>query len=326
MLSPNDHPGIMASLMGLVVIVFVGVGLSLLADGRSGFLEIKSSIQSEIDHDKDEIFRLKDRTQEASSTLNDQIEQSNQFQKQTDLASQIERTRLDQAHLSRTRSELNSAIIALESLFSDYRREYRRKIWALAVGEKIHYLKLKDGREYRLVTISKITDVGLEIRHADGIARIQAPDLDPIFQDRFQWDDEQRRKLLEEESEPQNDPRKDVLSVTKKSAAEVKADLKKVKDQDELVERGKLHFVQARVKMVKAKMHDIRRDKSESDSMARYGSQKSVVGSLETFRNKSVRLENAYAQAQVELATAMSELAEISPGNPLLQMDDLNFE
>ena len=44
-----------------------------------------------------------------------------------------------------------------------------------------------------MVTITKVTEVGLEIRHEHGIARIQVSDLEGIWQQRFQWDDEERR-------------------------------------------------------------------------------------------------------------------------------------
>jgi hypothetical protein len=57
-------------------------------------------------------------------------------------------------------------------------------------------LKVRNGREYLQATILRVTDVGLEIRHEDGIARIQAPDLDSKWQDRFQWKDDERRKVL----------------------------------------------------------------------------------------------------------------------------------
>jgi hypothetical protein len=49
-------------------------------------------------------------------------------------------------------------------------------------------LTTRDGREYLQAVISRVTDVGLEIRHEHGTARIQAADLDASYQERFQWE------------------------------------------------------------------------------------------------------------------------------------------
>jgi hypothetical protein len=98
-------------------------------------------------------------------------------------------------------SQLRAAIASVDGDFSSYRADYRRKAWSAGVGESLGNLKVRNGREYVQATILRVTDVGLEIRHEDGIARIQAPDLDPKWQDRFQWEDDERRRVLAAERE-----------------------------------------------------------------------------------------------------------------------------
>ncbi len=94
---------------------------------------------------------------------------------------------------------LREAINQLDSDFTQYRTDYCRQVRQAAIGESMGDITLRNGREYKQVKIKQVTDVGLEIRHADGIARIQAPDLDQKIRDRFQWNDELRRQVLENE-------------------------------------------------------------------------------------------------------------------------------
>jgi hypothetical protein len=53
--------------------------------------------------------------------------------------------------------------------------------------KKIGTLTLRGDREYREAVITRVTEVGLEIRHQHGIARILSAELGPKWQNRFQW-------------------------------------------------------------------------------------------------------------------------------------------
>lgn len=97
--------------------------------------------------------------------------------------------------------QLRNMTILLETDFSRRRAKYRSKTWSAAVAKYFGNFKVRNGRESLQATITRVTDVGLEIRHEGGIARIQAPDLDFKLQNRFQRIDAEMREVLEVERE-----------------------------------------------------------------------------------------------------------------------------
>jgi hypothetical protein len=220
------------------------------------------------------------------------------------------------------RRELGKRISSLEVAFSHYRAEYRRKIWLAAVGENLGNLKVRSGREYKQAAITRVTDVGLEIRHEDGIARIQAPDLDSKLQDRFQWSDEERRQVLGKEQQdlegnaneavPDNSTPADWTS--KSSVPEVS------RFQTEIApDSAEVAALRRLVVAWRVKVNLLSGEHQEAMSRAGYGSQSSVPGSLETWSARASRLGKALARAQGELAVAKARLAVDAPSDPLLR-------
>ncbi len=201
MLSPDEHPGIFTFLVGIVVIVLVAVGLSSVIEKRFAFSSGGLRLERELALLDAEVASLRDRLDSATArwmemdgprartveTLRKtEAESSGTFKRNEDLS----------AAADGLRAEIHQA----EQAFLAYRADFRRSRRAAAVGEKISTFTLRDGRTYQGVTITKVTDVGLEIRHQHGFARIHAPDLGPDWQERFQWDDEERRTRLKEEA------------------------------------------------------------------------------------------------------------------------------
>lgn len=199
MLSVDEHPGILAFLVGIIVLVMAAIGLSLIVDRRLKFSACVANIEREVDIDAVELERVRvnhhkrliilaeSRVLEAGPII------------QQEVLEKLEVLQLQGNLLKKRCCELKNQISTTEMEFSFYRADYRRKTWLAAVGENLGHLKARNGRGYKQATIVRVTDVGLEIRHEDGIARIQAPDLDSRLQDRFQWKDEERRKVLEKE-------------------------------------------------------------------------------------------------------------------------------
>ncbi len=202
MLSAEEHPGIFTFLVGMMVLVLTGVGLSLLIDQRLKFSAEGVKTQREVKQDSTELEYLIAWHDERSRLLN-----QSRLQLKTESVtegSMVEGLKvIDQRKLvlKKTALRLREAIASLDGDFSFYRADYRRKAWSAAVGESLGNLKVRNGREYVKATILRVTDVGLEIRHEDGIARIQAPDLDSKWQGRFHWKDDERRKVLAAERE-----------------------------------------------------------------------------------------------------------------------------
>ena len=162
--------------------------------------------------------------------------------------------------------------------------------------------------------------MGLEIRHQHGFARIHAPDLGPDWQDRFQWDDEERRARLKEEAAARErmsasrvsaQPPKVRRKVASKLAAREKP-VAQVPDPDQLVELRTLFSAwQSKVARL-----EIERDEAILNSTR----QKSVPGRLETWSARAARLRGEVSKARVEFEAARARLAGVSPRDPLLMV------
>ncbi|MGL5017486.1 MAG: hypothetical protein ACRDBP_05095 [Luteolibacter sp.] len=325
MLSADDHPGLFSFMVGMIVIVMAGVALSLVVDRRLSFSSGKMRNQRELTLERAELEGLVASREERSRLLESQSAKSQTETKVFEAISgklnalQQRREVLDQA-----RGQLKGAITRLEDDFSTFRVRYRQGTWSRAPGEKLGNLVLANGREYRDAVITRVTDVGLEIRHADGIARIQAPELDRKIQDRFQWNDEERRRTLKDEhknlqSIPETVVEKDTpdTSAFSESAARGSSRSQPGMDSDAI----KLSELRRLVVAWKSKVNQLEADRSEALSNSGFGNRTSVPGSLETWSAKAARLGNELARANSALAIAKSDLAVVAPGDPLLRPD-----
>lgn len=111
----------------------------------------------------------------------------------TSIRHQLENMSQRRIELVALRAKTQTAIAAMEQEFSRYRKGYRDQARAGAIGQSLGNLTIRGGREYRQAVITRVTGEGLEIRHENGLARLQAEDLAPALQERFQWNDEERR-------------------------------------------------------------------------------------------------------------------------------------
>lgn len=204
MLTDNDNSGIFTFMIGVIVLVMFGIGLSLLVDKRFKFSNGVAEIRREIGANAAEIEEMNSHKDESERVLigygvNLKAESNTQPRN----PARLEALRQRQLMLQKSRIQIRESITALEGDFSHYRADYRRKTWTGAIGESLGTLTTRAGRVFQQATIIRVTDVGLEIRHEHGTARIQAPDLDPKMRNRFQWSDEERRSRLKEELENQ---------------------------------------------------------------------------------------------------------------------------
>ncbi len=331
MLSADEQPGIFTFLVGMIVLVMTGVGLSLVADRYLKNSKGGNDSQREIMADAEEIEEMSERYENYTAALareNLRLHAESRTHREILAGSRDMHERT--AALENSRIQIRESISALEGQFSAYRANYCRQARAAAKGESLGTLTVRDGRTFQQATITRVTEVGMEIRHEHGIARIQAPDLAPPFHDRFQWNDEERRTRLKEELENQ-------LAHTASLAVEKPTPGKKRKPKKKLAPRPpdppeeiqKVTFSGNAEKTLKqarlmvsgwtAKVSKLKTDKAEASMRAVYGNQSSVPGSLETWGARAARLGNELLHAQGALAAAKMELAGLNPDDPLLQ-------
>jgi chromosome segregation ATPase len=318
MFPSDDHGSIVTFLVGLILLVMIGVGMSIVVDKRLKFSSSAAELNLEIAADAKELEELKSKVADSAVTLANagpqlkEIADSHQH-----LLVQVENSKGRLANLTESRGQLNHQVQSVGDEYKKYRELYRRQTWAGAVGEQHQILATLGGQLFRNVTITRVTAVGLEIRHEDGIARIQAPDLDAALRDRFQWDDEERSRHLSVESAQDRAAaansalaQTEVLAVMRPSSGAA----------DSATSRSE-QIAQARGKVVawKSKVKRLRSEQEMAQQQARSGANKSVTGSLQTWAAKAARLDAEVRTAQTELEMAKAQLREWSPTDSALR-------
>ncbi len=81
-----------------------------------------------------------------------------------------------------------------------YREQYLQWVRLTAEGEKHPEIRLLRGKVYRQVVIRRVTDIGLEIRHLSGSARLRHDDLGEEWRNRFLWTGKEAHRSLVEEA------------------------------------------------------------------------------------------------------------------------------
>jgi hypothetical protein len=194
MISEDDNPGLFYFLVGIVVLVMAGVGLSILVDKRFQFSKGSIEAGQELTQGSSTLteLRLKVESRAAQLAAVDAKRRNDAAHYEQALVAASE-LRDKNVALSAKRVALGNSIEALDQEFVDYRAKYVRRVRDSAVGEKVASLTLRGGRSYPAASISRVTEEGLEIRHEHGTARIAAGDLDSSWSERFLWGDEGRR-------------------------------------------------------------------------------------------------------------------------------------
>lgn len=318
MLSNDDHSGLSAFMVGIVILVMAAVGLSLMVNRGFNFSNRASDLRKEVVTDETELEQLKARRDEIRLQLAEAEPAQQMIAAQENIFRQLKTLNQRRAVLLASQVKLQSTILALEQEFTSYRTAFRKQIWAAAKGESLGDLTIRGGREFRQAVIDQVTEVGLEIHHESGTARLQAPDLDPAMQDRFQWNDEERRARLGEEQAQQKavtqvpDPNPPIVSQMEKPT--------RTSQQDTQPDAGKLEPLRNKVRAWKTKVAQLTAERNEALSAASYRSQSSVPGSLETWRAKAERLGAELAKAKSQLAAATADLRTVAPRSQLLRV------
>ena len=308
----DDMAGIASMLLGLVMLVLCAVGASLLADRHTDSGRATVALQEETHQQDDQILNLRARVTTARSeweSANHALESSANSAKAAASRIQSARTRIDE--LTREKHQLEEACQPIPAAFEQYREQARRQARNSAIGEHLASIQLKSGKSFENVTIKRVTDVGIEINHQSGIARIDATDLPASWHDRFQWDMQRRSAILHEEQgalaalEPQH-PAPPAESKTAGSSPPPA-------EADRMVE--KLH---ASISYHQTHIRALKSERREAESNLRSGHSRSVPGSLESWDQKILRLNGEISQSQQVLQLAREKLSALRPGDPAL--------
>lgn len=317
MLSDNQD-GILWILGSLIVLTLSGVFLSILVDKRFSFQRETTSIQSLLDANEVSILSLRSQIRESEAILASSI--STREANKLKLDSSIKNSKIITAEINRLegrKSELALRIPEAKEAFYKYRENYREQTWRNAIGEKIEYIMLKSGRQFDKVVIQKVIPSGLVISHAHGLARINGRDLSHAMQARFQWIDKeadhaaQKQEIAKASEQPAilETPNKQLENQAKIRIEEENQKKQSIAETRKLLIKGRTAVSSLRI------MH------SEAVSNSRYGSERSVPGSLRTWAEQAEILEKKLTAATAKLSLITEQLRQLSPADPLLQFE-----
>ena len=205
MLFDDSHPGIFTFLVGLIILVMVGVGLSMLVDSRFSFASSACALERDIQTGATALDQLRARQQKSAQHLADlepRLQRAASAYEAT--RNQLARLRQRQLALVGSRTKLQESIQSMGQEFASYQAKCLERIWAAAAGQRLGTLSSRAGHEYREVVIMRVTAMGLEIRHAEGTARVRPQDLDTALRERFQWNAAEASTLLHRKLAPQD--------------------------------------------------------------------------------------------------------------------------
>ena len=301
MLSDTEQSGLFTFMVGTIVVVLGGIGLSMLVDNRFSSSDAAVATAARVEADAEILEELKVshrqltmRLAEAAPRRRARLEEAGELRQ---LVSEATR---ELESLKAAKKELEDSLRDAKTGFSEYREQYRKSAGVAAVGRKLGDLRIRGGREYHEAVILRVTDVGLEIRHEHGLARVQAPELDPALRDEFQWDDEERRERLKRELANRRLVVASPPEVAKPPATGAPRAAPPYEEDGEIKELlEKVRIWRLRLAMLSAQRQSVH-----------YSSRnRSVPGGLETREAKAARLDGELARARASLSAAEAAVA-----------------
>lgn len=311
----QDESGwIFSALVGVIVLVFVGILMSLFIESRttsgSGGRDLEARVALQVDRiDELSVEQL---------VLEKQWKARQAFLDHEDQRTDLTTTLADQrAEVSRLKGEVEALqyrIASLKSESGDYRRHYQQFARAKLVGKRFESLELPDGTSYLKVRVTGHDDDGIRIRHSRGGAKIRYANLPTAWKDELQWNPltPSQRKTTPDTASLESTP-----DGAEKDTPTPDPDPANDPDEDDLkqqqIEAARQLLVQSRSDYL-----DYSRAASEARSKS-YGSERSVPGSLETWGERAARMGHAATRARTLYHQARAELRRLSPGDPLLR-------
>lgn len=183
----EDRGGILTLVGGLVAISVVATGLALVMEKRSDSAKANEETERSLVADQEEIEITRVNLNDAllKWTEVSRLQQVEKKYQEVKAVAGRRDTRLAELRVAHT--SLKAAVGEQDGSYKKYQADYRSMVRAAAIGEEISVLRLKNGKEYSKVAITRVTADGLEIRHEFGTARVVAADLEETWNERFHW-------------------------------------------------------------------------------------------------------------------------------------------
>ena len=196
LLTSSRGPGVIGTFLALFVLVGFGTLYMFVFDEglQGGQKKIEAVIRDQgmmIETYKTQIEDSKNRIEKAKR-LKEVAKEAGDLKLRVDNA--VKRL----AELREAKKAAEAAVAAADEAWAKYRDEYRASEWAAAEGEELGDITTVSGRKYEKVKIRKVDHLGIQIIDTTGPKAIASEELPPELQDRFQFDEEIKRKVVSE--------------------------------------------------------------------------------------------------------------------------------
>ncbi|WP_411827740.1 hypothetical protein [Luteolibacter sp. AS25] len=195
LLSSSKGPGVIGLIMALLVLIGFGLLATLAFEEDSGGKSLAGIVRQNGLRISNDGERLKSLNAKLATIPNRQI-----------VADKVRtisaRNKYLDAQFDAQTENLELAELRLDELeehFFDYKNQYRAFVRDNAEGTELESLETTNGEIYHEVSIRKVTAVGLEMRHRDGLKRIPFEELPAKLQDYYQFDKDQKADEIQRE-------------------------------------------------------------------------------------------------------------------------------
>lgn len=304
MLDVQNHDGLLSFLFGMIILVFAGVGLTMLADGVTRSGNSRSEIQSVIEQQGKRISIL----QNTLNSKKSQVEASESnlalnAHKKRMLSLSYEAVVARHADLDRLRKRLKDSLAKTNESFDDFRIATKKRAWLQALGNSLGRLQTTEGRVFNEALLVDVNDEGISIRHTGGTATIPPDSLGKSYWNLFLWDDGGAQDPSRRSSLPE------IVSQTANSAHDKRPKVNQAKLR---LLRSDLLAAGEEIERFSAEIRGLSSSRSSSISLT-------APGTLETWTERRARLFRRLGEAEVRFAAARAELMIHFPEDPLLR-------
>lgn len=306
-LFPDDRSGIAVILGGLILVVLLGAGLSLVSDPTVE--EQKEEVSEATGKVADLKAELVDLEEEKRKNK-ERIARQSEFELLERKWKDAEKSLVD---LRARKREEEAAIVQLEKDFSEYRESYRNMVWRKAVGRTYSEFVTGAGKTYREVTIKAVTAREIKLAHVAGTASVPVADLPPALREELQLNILEAAGILEEEQRKEEDLIENRrLEAARKKAEEEERRRKARRGGKDPEAAQELTELEAEYSTVRTKLQGVRRDFLEARRKSG-GRQKSPPGSLETWAQRAARLSGVQQKGIIKLRELRVRIRAIDP-------------
>jgi hypothetical protein len=342
--SGEDFTSISSILVGIIILVFVAIGLTFLVDRGIGDWFRSSDREMTMGNDtlRQKINAVEMRIDGLKRNQQVVVERQNQTKVRLDIESQLDSARSETQVINQLNANEQKMINLLIKGKETHRLQYRDHVRAMATGETHERIITRLGKEYTKVKILEVTPLGVAVSHQHGAARLGYRDMPHEWKEKYMFTArevaaatlEERKRLttarqsMEQRGRIINEKRQN--HARKRETASLRVQISSLKNKHSTAQieasmaRSKVAYQDSlRASRSYARSsYSYQRYNRTTGSYCRssyrpryritlYGSKQSVPGSLETWGHRANRYEKLAAAYSVKLAGLRARLSSI---------------